>query len=78
MTEDEATAFSSFGSESDGDSDSILSGFVRYSTDFSEDSEAVSETSREVDQLADSEVLPYLFEPERHSETYSEPETKLQ
>ena len=54
-------------SESDGDS--ILSGSVHYSTDLSGDSEAISE----VDEPRD-EVLPYLFEPERRSGTYSEPE----
>ena len=58
-------------SESDGDS--ILSGSVRYSTDLSEDSEAISEPE-EVDEPARDEVLPYLFEPERRSRTYSESE----
>ncbi|XP_065899014.1 uncharacterized protein [Dysidea avara] len=59
---------SSSPSESDGNS--ILSGSVRYSTDLSEDSEAISEPE-EVDEPRD-EVLPYLFEPERRSRTYNE------
>ena len=58
-------------SESDGDS--ILSGSVCYSTDLSEDSEAISEPE-EVDEPARDEVLPYLFEPGRRSGTYSESE----
>jgi len=44
MAESEATTFGSF-SESDGDS--ILSGSVCYSTDLSEDSEAESDLSEE-------------------------------
>ena len=67
MAEDEATTFGSF-SESDGDS--ILSGSVCYSTDLSEDSEAESDLSEEVG----GEVLLYRFKPERHSRTYSESE----
>jgi len=46
MAEGEATTSSSF-SESDGDS--LLSGSVRYLTDLSEDSEAISDASEEVD-----------------------------
>ena len=61
MADGEATTFSSF-SESDGNS--LPSGSVHYSTDLSEDSEVISDTSEEVDQVA-AEVLPYLFEPER-------------
>ena len=49
MIEGEATTSSSFSSESDGNSNSILSGSVRYSTDFSGDSEAMSDASGEVD-----------------------------
>ena len=67
MAEGEATTFRSF-SESNGDS--ILSGSVCYSTDLSEDSEAESDLSEEVG----GEVLPYRFEPERRSGTYSESE----
>ena len=67
MAESEATTFGSF-SESDGDS--ILSGSVCYSTDLLEDSEAESDLSEEVG----GEVLPYRFEPERRSGTYSESE----
>ena len=65
MAESEATTFGSF-SESDGDS--ILSGSVCYSTDLSEDSKAESDLSEEVG----GEVLPYRFKPERRSGTYSE------
>jgi len=54
MAEGEATACSSF-SESDGDS--LLSDSVHYLTDLSEDSEAMSDTSEEVDRVA-AEVLP--------------------
>ena len=54
------------------DSDSILSESVRYSTDLSEDSEAISDPE-EVDEPRD-EVLPHLFEPERCSGTYSDSE----
>ena len=61
---------SSSPSESDGDS--ILSGSVRYLTDLSE---AISEPE-EVDEPHD-EVLPYLFEPERRSGTYSESEDEM-
>jgi len=57
MAEGEATTSNSF-SESDGDS--LLSGFVRYSTDLSKDSEAISDALEEVDQVT-AEVLPYLF-----------------
>ena len=64
---------SSSPSESDGNS--ILSGSVRYSTDLSEDSEAISEPE-EVDEPRD-EVLPYLFEPERRSRTYSESDDEM-
>jgi len=46
-------------------------------TNLSEDSEvsskAISDISGEVDRAVD-EVLPYLFEPERYSDAYSEPE----
>jgi len=73
MAEGEATTSSSF-SESNGDS--LLSGSVGYSTDLSEDSEAISDTSEEVHQVA-AKVLPYLFKPERHSGTYSESEDEV-
>jgi len=73
MVEGEAATFSSF-SESDGDS--LLSGSVCYLTDLSEDSEPISDTSEEVNQVA-AEVLPYLFEPERCSGTYSESEDEV-
>jgi len=77
MAEGEATTSSSF-SESDGDS--LLSGSVRYSTasstDLSEDGEAISDASEEVDRVA-AEVLLYLFEPERRSGTYSESEDEV-
>jgi len=52
MAESETTTFGSF-SESDGNS--ILSGSVCYSTDLLEDSEAESDLSEEVG----GEVLPY-------------------
>jgi len=55
----------------------LLSGSFRYSTDLSEDSEAISDTSEEVDRQVAAEVLPYLFEPERRSWTYSESEDKV-
>ena len=73
VSDSEATTSSS-SSESDGDS--LLSGSVRYSADLSEDSEAISDASEEVDRVA-AKVLPYLFEPERHSGTYSESEDKV-
>jgi len=43
---------------------------VCYSTDLSEDQGEDSKVMSDVS----GEVLPYLFEPERRSETYSEPE----
>jgi len=67
MVEGEATTFGSF---SESDSDSILSGSVCYSTGLSEDSEAELDLSEEIG----GEVLPYHFEPERYSGTYSESE----
>ena len=70
MAEGEAITSSSF-SESDGDS--VLSGSVRYSTDLNEDSKVMSDASEKVDRVA-AEVLPYLFEPERHSGAYNESE----
>jgi len=73
MAEGEATTSTSF-SKSDGDS--LLSGSVRYSTDLSEDSEAISDTSEEVDRVT-AEALPYLFEPGRRSGTYSESEDEV-
>jgi len=73
MAEGEATTSSSF-SKSNGDS--LLSGSVRYSTDLSEDSEAISDASEEVDRVA-AEVLLYLFEPERRPGTYSESEDEV-
>jgi len=73
MAEGEATTSSSF-SESDGNS--LLSGSVHYSTDLSEDTEAISDASEEVDRVA-SGVLPYLFEPERCSGTYNESEDEV-
>ena len=56
---------------SETDSDSVLSGSVCYSTEFSED-EVLSETGSGVSLLLHTEeVLPYLFEPEWSS---SEPD----
>ena len=49
---------------SETDSDSVLSGSVCYSTELSEDDEVLSEASSMLD---DTEVHPYLFEPERSS-----------
>jgi len=61
MAEGEATTSRSF-SESDGDS--LLSDSVRYSIDLSEDSEAISDASEEVDRVA-AEVLSHLFKSEK-------------
>ena len=58
MADVEAAIFSSF-SESDGDS--VLSGSVCYSTDLTEDSEAILDASEETG----GEVLLYRFEPKR-------------
>jgi len=71
MADGEAAIFSSF---SNSNSDSILSGSVCYSTDRTEDSKAKSDASEE----AESEVLLYHFEPERHSVTYSESEEETE
>jgi len=73
MPEGEATTSSSF---SESNSDSLLSGSIRYSTDLSEDSKAISGASEEVDRVT-AEVLLYLFEPERRSGTYSESEDEV-
>ena len=49
---------------SETDSNSVFSGCVCYSTEFSED-EVLSETGSGVSlSLHTEEVLPYLFEPE--------------
>jgi len=75
MAEGEAeTITTSSFSESDGDS--LLSGSVCYLTDLSEDNEAISDASVEVDRVA-AEVLPYIFKPERCSGTYSESEDEV-
>ena len=56
---------------SETDSDSVLSGSVCYSTEFSEDEELSENRSGASLLLHTEEVLPYLFEPERSS---SEPD----
>ena len=53
---------------SETDSDSVLSGSVYYSTEFSQDN-VLSETGSgaSLSVLHTEEVLPHLFEPERSS-----------
>jgi len=57
---------------SESDSDSLLSGSVCYSTEFSDDHEELSEAP--LLYHGTEEVHPYLFEPERSSS--SEPDTE--
>jgi len=73
VSDSETTTSSSF-SKSNGDS--LLLGSVRYSTDLSEDSEAISDASEVVDRVA-AEILSYVFESERRSGTYSESEDEV-
>ena len=68
MAEGEGTTFGSFSESAGG---STLSASVCYSTDLSEDSEAESDVSEEG---GGEDLLPYRFEPERHSGIYSESE----
>ena len=51
---------------SETDNDSVLSGFIRYSTELSEDDEVLSEAGSEVSLFFHMEdaVHPYLFKPE--------------
>jgi len=73
MADGEAKTFGSFFKS---DSNSLPSGSVHYSTDLSEDREAISNALEEVDRVA-AKVLQYLFEPERCSGTYSESEDEV-